>query len=89
MHIKYSCYVFELEGVSSKQTYLGVLEQLITDNDNYQQVSRENCGGVIMKVITMKLQIIKLRCKHINTYSQDKCENIITYKVYIKFARFD
>ena len=34
------------------QTYLGVVEQFITENDNYQQVSCEN-GGVIMKGIVI------------------------------------
>ena len=52
---------YEFEGVSSKQTYLGVVEQLITENDNYQQVARGNCGGVIMKVLA-------LWCKSINQY---------------------
>ena len=56
--------------------YLGVVEQLITDNDNYQQVACENCSAVIMKVIVMELEITQLRCKHINTYSKDKCEDI-------------
>ena len=46
-----------LDGVSSKQTYLDVVEQLITENDNYQQVACENYGGVIMKSIVMKLEI--------------------------------
>ena len=81
--------LLELEGVSSKQTYLGVVEQLITENDNYQQVACENCGGVIMKVIVMKLKITQLRCKHINTYSKDKYEDIVTYKVSRKLARVD
>ena len=62
MHIKYSCYfnftikLLELEGVSSKQTYLGVVEQVIIENDNYQQVACENCGGVIIQGIVMKLE---------------------------------
>ena len=76
---------FNFRGVSSKQTYLAVVEQLITENDNYQQVACENCGGVIMKVIVMKLEI----CKHVNNYSKDKCEEIVTYKVSRKLARFD
>ena len=29
----------------------------------------------------MILEITWLRCKHINTYSKDKCEDIVTYKV--------
>ena len=62
---------------------------LITENDNYQQVAWENCGGVIMKVIVMKLEKTQLRCKHINTYIKDKCEYIVTYKVARKLARFD
>ena len=51
-----------------RQTYLGVVEQLITENDNFQQVARENCGGV-------------------NTYSNVKCEDIVTYMVSRKLAR--
>ena len=72
-----------------RQTYLGVVEQLITENDNYQQVARENGGGVIIKVIVMKLEITQLCCNHINTYSKEKCEDVVTYKVYRKLARFD
>ena len=45
--------------------YLGVVEQLIAENNNYQQVARENCGGVFMKVIVMKLEITQLRCEDI------------------------
>ena len=60
MYFSYTIRLLELEGVSSKQTYLGVVEQLITENDNYQQVARENCGGVIMEVIVMKLEITQL-----------------------------
>ena len=48
--------LLKLEGVSSKQTYLGVVEEVITDN-NYQQVACENCWGVIMKVIVMKFEM--------------------------------
>ena len=81
MYFSLTIRLLELEGVSSKQTYLGVVEQLITENDNYQQVARENCGGVIMKVIVMKLEITQLRYKHINTNSKYKCEDIVTYKV--------
>ena len=33
----------------------------------------------------MKLEITQLRCKHIN----DKCEDIVTYKVSIKLTRYD
>ena len=71
MYFNFTIRLLELEGVSPKQTYLGVMEQLITENDNYQQVARENCGGVIMKVIVMKLEITQLRC-----------EDIVTYKLY-------
>ena len=39
------------------QKYFGVVEQLITENDNYQQVACKKCGGVIMNVIVMKLEI--------------------------------
>ena len=64
-----------------------MVEQVITENDNYQQVACENCGGVIIKVIVMKLEITQLRCKHIKTYnSKDKCEDIVTYKVFRKLA---
>ena len=42
-----------------------------------------------MKVIIMKPEITQLRCKHINTYSKDKCEDIVTYKVSRKLERFD
>ena len=45
-----------------------MVEQLITEDDNYQQVARENCGCVIMKVIIMKLEINQLRCEDIVTY---------------------
>ena len=54
--------------ISNKGTYLGVVEQLITENDNYQPVACENCGGVIMTVIVMKPEITQVRCKHINTH---------------------
>ena len=81
MYFNFRIRLIELEGVSSKQIYLGVVEQLIAENDNYQQVTCENCGGIIRKVIIMKLEITQLRCKHINTYSKDKCEDIVTYKV--------
>ena len=58
MYFNLTIRLLELEeSVSTKQTYLGVVEQLITENDNYQQVARDNCGGVIMKVIVMKLEI--------------------------------
>ena len=58
-----------------------MVEQLITENDNYQQVACKNCGGVVMKVIVMKLEINPLRCEDIVTY--------ISYKVSRKLARFD
>ena len=64
-------------------------EQLITENDDYQQVARGNCGGVTMKVIVIQLEITQLRCKHVGTYSKDKCDDIVTYKVSRKLARFD
>ena len=57
MYFNFRIKLLELEGVSSKQTYLGVVGQVITENDNYQQVACENCGGVIMKVIVMKLEM--------------------------------
>ena len=67
MYFNFTIRLLELEGVSSKQTYLGVVEQLITENDHYQQEARENCGCVIMKVIVMKLEITLLRCEDIVT----------------------
>ena len=57
MYFNFRIRLLELEGVSSKQTYLGVVEQVITENINYQQVACKNCGGVIMKVIVMKLEM--------------------------------
>ena len=57
-------------------------KQLISENDNSKQVARETCGGVIMKVIAMKLEITQLRCENIVTYN-------ISYKVSRKLARFD
>ena len=68
MYFNFTIKLLEFEDVSSKQTYLGVVEQLITEDDNYQQLARENCGGVIMKVIVMKLEITQLRCEDIFTY---------------------
>ena len=76
MYFNFRIRLLELEGVSSKQTYFGVVEQLISENDNCKQVSHENCGGVIIKVIIMKPEITQLHCKHINTYSKDKCEDM-------------
>ena len=67
MYFNFTIRLLELECVSSKQTYLGVVEQLITENDNYQ-VARKNCGGVIMKVIVMKFEITQVRCEDIVTY---------------------
>ena len=87
MYFSFTIRLLELEGISSKQTYLGVVEQLITGNDTYQQVAREHCGGVIMKVNVMKLEITQLRSKHINTYN--KCEDIVTYNVSRKLVRFE
>ena len=82
MYFKFTIRLLELEGVSSKLTYLGMVEQVITENDNYQQVACENCGGVIMKVILMKLEITQLHFEYIVTYN-------ISYKVSRKLARFD
>ena len=39
MYFNFTIRLLELEGISSKQTYLGVVQQLITENDNYQQVA--------------------------------------------------
>ena len=41
----------------NKHIKLGVVEHVITENKNYQQVACKNCGGVIMKVIVMKLEM--------------------------------
>ena len=57
MYFNFRIRLLKLEGVSSKQKYFGVVEQLITENDNYQQIACKKCGGVIMKVIVMKLEI--------------------------------
>ena len=62
MYFNFKIRLLELEGVSPKQTYLGVIEHVITENDNYQHVACENCGGAIMKV-----EITYLRCNHNNT----------------------
>ena len=43
MYLNFRIRLLELEAVSSKQTYLWVVEQLITEYDLYQQVARENC----------------------------------------------
>ena len=74
---------------NQKQTYLGVVEQFITENDNCKDVHVvcEHCG-VVMKVIVMKA----LSCfanTLLNNYSKDKCEDIITSKVSRKLAKFD
>ena len=89
MYFNFRIRLLELEDVSSKQTYLCVVEQVISENDSFKQVARENCGGVIMKVIVMKPEITQLRWQHISTCSKDKCEDIVTYKVSRKLARFD
>ena len=57
MYFNFTIRLLELEGVSSKQTYLGEVEPLITEDDNYQHVACENCGCVIMRVIVMKLEM--------------------------------
>ena len=57
MYLNFRIRLLELEGVSSKQTYLDVVEQVITENNNYKQVACKNGGGVIMKVIVMKLEM--------------------------------
>ena len=57
MYFNFRIGLLELEGVSSKQTYLDVVDHVITENNNYQQVTRKNCGGVIMTVIVMKLEM--------------------------------
>ena len=55
MYLNFIIRILELDGVSSKQTYLGVVEHMIKENNNYQPVTCENYGGVIIKVIVMKL----------------------------------
>ena len=57
MYFNFRIRLLELENVSSKQTYLGMMEQVITENDSYQQITHENCGGAIMKVIVTKPEI--------------------------------
>ena len=49
MYFNFTIRLLELENVSSKQ--------LISENDHFQQVAREYYGGVIMKVIVMKLEV--------------------------------
>ena len=87
MYFNFRIRLLELEDVASKQTYLGVVEHLISENGNFRQVAREKCGGVIMKVIIMKLEISQLHCKRIAR------ENVGTlpliYKVSKKLARLD
>ena len=48
MYYNFTIRLLELESISSKQIYLGVMEQFITENDNYKQVAHANCGGVII-----------------------------------------
>ena len=60
MYFNFRIRLVEFEGVSSKQTYLGVVEQLITENDNYQQLACGNFGGVIMKVIVMMMFSLRI-----------------------------
>ena len=74
---------------NQKQTYLGVVEQFITENDNCKDV-HVVCGhcGVVMKVIVIKV----LSCfanTLPNTYSKVKCEDIITSKVSRKLGKFN
>ena len=57
MYFNFRIRLLEFEGVSSKQTYLGVGKQLISENDTFKQVARKNCGGIIMKVIIIKPEI--------------------------------
>ena len=59
---------------------------MITENNNYRQVACENCGGVIMKVIVMKLEMISCVAIILILIAQDKCEDIVTSKVSRKLA---
>ena len=74
---------------NQKQTYLGVVEQFITENDNCKDVHVvcEHCG-VVMKVIVMKA-LSNFANTLLNNYSKDKCEDIITSNVSRKLAKFD
>ena len=85
-------YISTLEAdFSSKQTYLGVVEQFVTENDHCKDGHEacENCNcRVLMKVIAMKA----LSCfanTLLNNYSKDKCEDINTSKVSRKSTKFD
>ena len=64
---------------SSKQTYLGVVEQFITENDHCRDVACENCR------VVMKVNVIKaLSCfanTLLNNYSKDTCKGNINSKV--------
>ena len=74
---------------NQKQTYLGVMEQFIMESDNCNDVHVAcNICGVVMKVIVMRA----LSCfanTLLNTYSKNKCVDIITSKVSRKLIKFE
>ena len=72
---------------NQKQTYLGVVEEFITENDNCKDVhvACENCG-VVMKIIVMKA-LSCLANTLLNNYSKGKCDHIITSNVSRKFSK--
>ena len=74
---------------NQKQTYLGVVEQFITENDNCKD-AHIVCAHyeVIMKVIVMKT-LSYFANTLLNNYSKDKYEDIITSKVSKKLGKFD
>ena len=74
---------------NKKQTYLRVVEQCITENNNCKDVhvACEHCG-VVMKVIVMKAMSCFANTL-LNNYSKGKCEDIITSKVSRKVGKFD
>ena len=70
-----------------KITYLGVVEQFITENDNCKDVhvACEHCG-VVMKFIVMKA----LSCfanTLLSNYSKGKCDDIINSNMSGKFSK--
>ena len=69
---------------NQKHTYLRVVEQFITENDNCTDVHVvcDNCG-VVMKALSCFVNRLLIN------YSKDKCEDIITSKVSRKLSKFD
>ena len=87
MYFNITCIFLKVS--NQKQTYLGVVEQFITENDNCKDV-HVTCGhcGVVTKVIVMKA-LICFANTLLNNYSRDKCEDIITSKVSRKLSKFN